>query len=243
MVKMRTLLVTDIHGSFRALTQVLERAKFNPEEDLLISLGDVCDGWPDVTECVDYLQKLPNHKHLLGNHDSWCHTWLKQNLGRGGWGLNFWDFIDWDDQGGRVTRESIDSAASHALVCDYLDKAAAYLELGDDLLVHGGIRVDSKAEDNDVEYIIWDRNMIAKAVMAGPIESPVVEFYRNVYCGHTPTTKLRIGGGTEPVKHSNVWLLDTGASYDGALTVFCKETEEFWQSDPVVDLYPGIKAR
>ena len=37
----RTLVVGDIHGAYKALLQVLERACFNPQTDTLIALGDV----------------------------------------------------------------------------------------------------------------------------------------------------------------------------------------------------------
>jgi serine/threonine protein phosphatase 1 len=49
---MRTFAVGDIHGSHRALLQVLERSGFNREEDRLITLGDICDGWPETKKCI-----------------------------------------------------------------------------------------------------------------------------------------------------------------------------------------------
>ncbi|NJN40909.1 MAG: hypothetical protein HC811_00350 [Flammeovirgaceae bacterium] len=45
---MRRFVLGDIHGAYRALRQCLERASFSYDEDLLIALGDVSDGWPDV---------------------------------------------------------------------------------------------------------------------------------------------------------------------------------------------------
>ena len=40
---MRRLVVGDIHGGYKALMQVLERANFD-QNDMLITLGDLCDG-------------------------------------------------------------------------------------------------------------------------------------------------------------------------------------------------------
>lgn len=239
----RTLLVTDIHGSFKALLQVLDRSGFNPEVDLLISLGDVCDGWPDVTECVQYLAALPNHQHLLGNHDDWCHRWLRGRLDQSYSGLHFEEFDLWDTQGGRATMVSMDSHGSHQEVFDYLEDASFFIETKSDLLVHGGVPIHSWAGNVPVSTLMWDRTMVGEAVRSGVADDPVVKHYGLVYCGHTPTIMLRDKGSPEPRKFSNVWMLDTGASYDGKLTVFCKETKEFWQSDPVPDLYPGVKAR
>lgn len=41
---MRKFVVGDLHGNYLGLMQCLEKVKFNKEEDLLISLGDICDG-------------------------------------------------------------------------------------------------------------------------------------------------------------------------------------------------------
>lgn len=40
---MRTLVMGDSHGGYRAIRQVLERAHFDFEKDTLICLGDVAD--------------------------------------------------------------------------------------------------------------------------------------------------------------------------------------------------------
>jgi len=40
-----------------------------------------------------------------------------------------------------------------------------------------------------------------------------------------------------------VWLLDTGASYSGRLTLMNVETKEYFQSSIIKDLYPGIPNR
>lgn len=42
---MRRFVVGDIHGAHKALVQCLERSGFNRDEDFLVSLGDLCDGW------------------------------------------------------------------------------------------------------------------------------------------------------------------------------------------------------
>jgi serine/threonine protein phosphatase 1 len=42
---MKTFVIGDIHGGYRALIQVLDRAGFDYDNDTLISLGDVADWW------------------------------------------------------------------------------------------------------------------------------------------------------------------------------------------------------
>lgn len=42
---------------------------------------------------------------------------------------------------------------------------------------------------------------------------------------------------------TNVWNIDTGAGFKGKLTIMDADTKEFWQSDPVPELYPNEKGR
>jgi serine/threonine protein phosphatase 1 len=46
-----------------------------------------------------------------------------------------------------------------------------------------------------------------------------------------------------PVNIGNLWNLDTGAAYDGKITIMNIDTKEFEQSDPLYRLYPDEKGR
>ena len=46
-----------------------------------------------------------------------------------------------------------------------------------------------------------------------------------------------------PMQGCNVWNIDTGAAFYGKLTCFDVEDKLFWQSDPLVKLYPNEKGR
>jgi len=49
--------IGDIHGAYKALIQCFKRSKFDYKKDRLIVMGDVCDGYPDVKQCIDELLK------------------------------------------------------------------------------------------------------------------------------------------------------------------------------------------
>jgi serine/threonine protein phosphatase 1 len=53
----RTLAIGDIHGGFRALIQVLEKANVT-ENDTLIFLGDYVDGWSESSQVMKFLIEL-----------------------------------------------------------------------------------------------------------------------------------------------------------------------------------------
>ena len=73
----RILAVGDIHGMYGKLIALMEKVKFNPEEDILIFLGDYIDRGPQSLECLDYVMDLYKQYPervvpLLGNHEAMC---------------------------------------------------------------------------------------------------------------------------------------------------------------------------
>ena len=55
--------------------QCFQRSGFNRESDRLIVLGDVCDGYPEVKQCIDELLKVKHCDLVIGNHDIWALDW------------------------------------------------------------------------------------------------------------------------------------------------------------------------
>jgi serine/threonine protein phosphatase 1 len=230
--EMKKFAVSDIHGANRALVQVLERCGFDNDVDQLIFIGDVCDGWREVKECIHTLAGIKNLVQILGNHDDWALRWLK------GSDMSMSEQICWMDQGGQATIDSIGDDKEFCL--EFLSKFKGHHIDGHKLFVHGGIPPESKVEDNSLEELIWNRTMVGDARYALFSGDKVVEHYDEVFVGHTPTLNC---GSTTPCNFSNVWMIDTGGSYDGKLSIIDVDTKEFWQSDKVVDLYPGESAR
>lgn len=100
---MRTLVVGDIHGSAKALKQVLELCKFDVTKDRLISIGDIADGWTEVSECVDILLDIKKNSNqdnkpifIRGNHDVWVYDWMMFGMTPS----------LWTSQGGKATIDS-----------------------------------------------------------------------------------------------------------------------------------------
>jgi serine/threonine protein phosphatase 1 len=62
--------------------------------------------------------------------------------------------------------------------------------------------------------------------------------YKEIYIGHTPVTRI------ERIRSkANVWNVDTGAAFKGPLTIMDVDTKEFWQSEPLTQLYFDEKGR
>lgn len=66
---MRTLVIGDIHGCYRELSDLIE--KFSPtDKDRIYSVGDVINRGPDSGKCIKLLKDL-KAKVVMGNHEHW----------------------------------------------------------------------------------------------------------------------------------------------------------------------------
>lgn len=66
---MKYFFVSDIHGQFNKLTEALQAAGFQSEQDTLVNLGDSFDRGPQSKEVLEYLINLPHKILVWGNHD------------------------------------------------------------------------------------------------------------------------------------------------------------------------------
>lgn len=228
---MRTLVVGDIHGAYKALVQCLSRAKFNPETDMLISLGDVCDGFPEVKACVDILLRLPNLIYINGNHDEWFYEYTKTGNRP----------QMWISQGGKATLESYEDGIPDKHRKLFATSPFKYHDEERNMFFcHGGFSQNMKLDDVTPEIFMWNRSLYEQAVRyydKPRTKDLNVLGFESIFIGHTCT------GTQQPVSAGNVWNLDQGAGWNGWLTIMDVDTKEYWQSDNVLDLYPDYNGR
>lgn len=243
MKKQRKFCVGDIHGSNKALLQVLEKSGFDRESDLLISLGDVADGWNEVPECVDTLLSIKNLIAIRGNHDVWCYDWFEMGASP----------LIWTQQGGQATLDAYVRTGkmtedSHKAF--WKNQVDWYIDDENRLFIHAGwdymegfpkganypVNAGSIAKECH-----WDRSLLEGARSAfgdknRPGKFKVLEQFKEIYIGHTAMNG-------EPKQFGNLWNLDTGAGWNGQLTIMDIDTKEFWQSDFTTVLHPGERGR
>jgi len=242
---MKTYVIGDIHGAYKALKQVFERSPFDPEKDQLIFLGDVADGWSEVPECVELLMTCKNLIAVRGNHDWWCWEWMQ-------WGIAP---QMWLPQGGQVTHDAY--KAQPELIPKHREgffskQVPFYHDKDNDrVYVHGGYVDPGGIGHDDADTYMWDRELwhIAMSghasMRSGYSDQRMprrLRPHKEIFVGHTSTT---MWVKDTPMNKCNVWNLDTGAGWDGKLSIMDVESKEFWQSDKTEDLYPegGRKRR
>lgn len=223
----KTFVIGDIHGAARALHQCLERSTFNYDEDRLICLGDVCDGWPETREAIDLLLKIKKLVCVQGNHDFWTINWMLTGTRED----------VWIHQGGQATVLSYLGGvpAAHKW---FLQNAPPWYMVGNKLFVHAGIDPVRPLDRQSQEIFLWDRNLarIALDLHHAGISTKLTPF-DEVYIGHTPIPFEK------PVWSGGVCLMDTGAGWTGVLSMMDIDTKEVFTSDKVPSLYPGVMGR
>lgn len=250
---MKTFVIGDIHGAYKALIQCLERSGFDKENDLLIQLGDVVDGWSETYECVEELLTIKNLISIKGNHDEVFRIWLERGVHMFDWSqggeaviISYARHTDRKinintKRGGIVTDLStVDIPQSHQ---DFFKRQHLYYV--DDQkrgFVHGGYLDLQGLGHDDIDTYIWDRKMWEVALVAhGKQDLPkLLIAHKEVYIGHTATVNY---GTDKPLNKCNVWNMDTGAGWFGKLSIMDVDTKEVWQSDLVQELYSDEKGR
>ena len=178
--------ISDIHGNFKALKQVLARSKFDNNKDTLIVVGDVVDGYSSSFEVVEQLIKIKHLHYLLGNHD----VWFMNNL-ETGWAERIWT--------SQVGSETISYYKSHGYNynkmpqnhIDFFNSGKYYLELDNMLFIHGGFDYNldygpkkgiMHPKDDTPENIVWDREHLHRCKNDLKIKE-----WKKVFMGHTAT--------------------------------------------------------
>lgn len=241
---MRTLVIGDMHGGYKALLQVLDRAKVTPE-DTLIFLGDYVDGWSESAQTVEKLIELSTSNtcvFIRGNHDVWCGLWLDKGATNPVWLAH----------GGK---ETMASYIQTGLLTDdrhrafYNSLQDYYIDAGNRLFLHAGFTSMHGVgkEEYDSNYY-WDRTLWEAALLAEKVSLEILEenppqrfaHYKEIFIGHTPTTNYK---QDTPMKAYKMYNVDTGAAFKGKLTLMDIDTKEYWQSDTLPSLYPDEKGR
>lgn len=261
----RTFVVGDIHGGYKGLKQVLVDSNFDYENDRLISLGDLADGWSETHLVIEELKKIKNLILLRGNHDEWAMMALSTRYREEIYTLDKEAFKiseqyytpsffkitgqgrNWYAHGGIGTEHSYELRPD--LICDHIKFLSSahiyYIDENDRLYAHAGPHPRHKGiglKEADPYDFYWNREFWRNAM----INTDPGKYWNEVYIGHTPTIKYDLNppeDNTKPIKRKNVWNMDTGACFTGKISLMNVDTKELYQSEVLRKLYPNEKGR
>ena len=118
---MRRLVIGDIHGCWRSLNALLDKAGLG-DEDEIISIGDLVDRGTDSAAVLRFFRTTPRARAIMGNHE-------RKHIRSGGGATP-------DDDGLIETRAQIGEADYPAALL-WMAALPVYLDLPEALLVHG----------------------------------------------------------------------------------------------------------
>lgn len=226
---MRIIAISDIHGCYAALQNLLERVKYNKHKDRLIIVGDLVDRGPQSKEVVQYVRELSlsyDVQVIGGNHDDMFTLWLdspnqipeyeEQNIGGS---KTIWSFCD------NKIYKDIDHLRLHLQEqfepeISFLKSLPEYIEDEYFNFVHAGINPHIKDwRTSDSYYFKRDRKVFLNSIH---------EHNKIFVFGHTPTKYLN-----NDKENHNIWVgqnrigIDGGCVFGGQLNALIIEENTF----------------
>ena len=245
---MRRLIIGDIHAHYDMLRRVLDKAAFDPDEDVLYSVGDLLDRGDKPVETLRFLMSLPHFRPVLGNHDAWFEGFLS------GRADDVWLLYN----GGSYTAGGVRELGNEEMdaVRSWFSTFPLIRAEDDILIIHGGIpagydeegifRVAAERRPVPVDIwrypmlyrFLWDRDYLYSAMsyegwtgkdrVPGHFMEPL-RTDRTIFIGHT---QLRPECVPFVSERYHLIAIDTGTgSGKGPLTVMDMDTREYWQAE------------
>lgn len=244
---MRTLVIGDIHGSYKSLKKGLKLADFNIDSDRIICLGDYINGWGEDFEVIEFLIELKEKAtippiYLMGNHDFWFREMIQNDF------KNFRDieymkaeYSMWFSKGGEQTYKNYLSLTDEQIIYhkeQFFDHLKRYYIENNKLFVHAGFNPKSgfkKTLEKDPNALFWNRSLYEKAYKIEKHKKSneandgthYFDEFDKIYIGHTPTNNY---GFKRPEQLCNVINLDQGCKTSGRLTIWNDDDGTYFQT-------------
>ncbi len=181
----KLIVVSDIHGCYYSLMNLLEKSKYNEEEDFLVCIGDYIDRGKNSFEVLEYLIKLQKRVGndrcvcLLGNHEDMA--------------MNDQESWRIPQNGSSKTRKSL--IKNNRRIKDYywwFKKLPIVYELNDICFCHAGFSYP-KLKENTRDELLWGKYAL---YLSEPTEKQVIFGHyamKEVY--KTPNNNIGIDTG------------------------------------------------
>ena len=190
---MRILAISDIHGCYDKLKELLDKVQYTQSQDKLILLGDYVDRGQDPMKTLFFIDELVKNGAiaLMGNHDSMFLDLIQSNQLESALYNNYYYRLG-----------SINTILDYKklpiekrLKINYILKnLLPYYTLDNYIFVHGGVNSSIPLEKNDFQDLIWLRN---EFYYKKAYDNKIVIF------GHTPTCNINEDGSCK------IWYDDT----------------------------------
>ena len=189
-------MIGDIHGCYLELVDLLTQIGVS-QQDRIISVGDLITKGPGNQAVLHFFRQRPNCESVLGNHE---YLLLQHRRG---------EPADLKAEHFQTITELGKDFEDHM---NWLSRLPPYIDLGDHLVVHAGIRPNRPLEKQHLEDLIQLRTLDGPEA-GNRNGTPWFEEYqgdKTVIFGHWVFDV--------PLLRENAIGLDTGCVYGGRLT-------------------------
>ena len=227
----RVLAVGDVHGMYDKLIALLREVRFNPEEDLMVFLGDYIDRGPNSIKCLDHIISLwkwyPRSVMCLkGNHE-----WLAINCLQN---VNNKDALDvsvlqWISNGGYVTMKEFMDMPQKKMkyYFTWMKSLRTHYSYKNFYFCHAGIEAAVPLSRQKEKSLLWIREAFFENYKGKRI----------IVVGHTATMSSAVKPFLEDADitkpqflSNNIVLCDTGAyRVGGKLSCVDVLSKRYWQ--------------
>lgn len=204
----KVLVCGDLHGCYTNLMNRLDDIGFDPEQDLLVSVGDLIDRGTENVECLDLINQ-PWFRAVRGNHEQMMLDALLNGGSYGHWVGNGggWDiFLKLSDYEWAMRLESLLTKVEELPLIIEVTKCGKTF-----VICHADYPHDEYVfgKPVDTELVIWNRERVSDA--QDGIMREITGAHLFIF-GHTPARN--------PMNFSNQLYIDTRAVFTGNLTLY-----------------------
>ena len=179
----RTLIISDIHGELDTFDKLLQKAKYDANNDQLILLGDYVDRGPNSKGVLNRVIELKDLGAIVlrGNHDDMMVAAIDDEPGAR---------ERWERNGAIPTLQNYDPSIEGMEIPDtdifrehiaFIRELDYYHETEEYIFVHAGVQPDTPIHETDPSILVWIRDEFHHGYDGDKI----------VVFGHTPTSILQ----------------------------------------------------
>lgn len=203
----RVLVCGDLHGCYTNLMNRLDAVSFDPAQDLLISVGDLIDRGTENVECLDLINQ-PWFRAVRGNHEQMMLDAIAAGYGSREmhWRQNggaWYYFLDPEQE--ILAKSLIPKVAALPLIIEVTKGGKKFV------ICHADYPHDEYeyGKPVDSQQAIWSRERISLSIDGFSSSISGADLF---IFGHTPAL--------QPMRIKNQLYIDTGAVFNGNLTLY-----------------------
>ena len=201
----RVLVCGDLHGCYTNLMSSLDKAGFDPVQDLLVSVGDLIDRGQESFECLDLINQ-PWFRAVRENHEQMMLDAITGTGSFGHWmsnGGGWWHSLDYEQD--MRLKSLLPKVAELPLIIEVEKGGKKFV------ICHADYPHDEYeyGKPVDSQQAIWSRERISLSIDGFSSSISGADLF---IFGHTPAL--------QPMRNKNQLYIDTGAVFNGNLTLY-----------------------